>query len=236
MSDVGWGSDHLEPVKKRTIPLWLWITGGGCMFAIGALIVVAMIFGPKVKKWLESLSQPEVQWPELALVLPFDAAPEGVTIARWPAPNLDFWRLKSTEDDLYAFVCAPSSDKPGPWGDWLLDPKLAPMFATQAGSFESVEGTLSVQGRVLHSVRFTRVGVPPAPPEPPPTPEDSPEQRMKELLQGGSIRGDGIDLELTPEGSPRRVLIWLMRGTEGETVSDEQAIAFLAPFRIGPQH
>ncbi|MEO6709069.1 MAG: hypothetical protein ABIP42_05780, partial [Planctomycetota bacterium] len=88
----------------------------------------------------------------------------------------------------------------------------------------------------LHAVRFTRVDVPPAVEEPPPALEDSPEQRMKELLHGGSIRGGGIDLELTPEGSPRRVLIWMMRGSEGETVSDEQAIAFLAPFRIGPQH
>ena len=41
MSDVGWGSDHLEAPKKRKIPLWLLGCGGGCMFFVGALAVGA---------------------------------------------------------------------------------------------------------------------------------------------------------------------------------------------------
>ena len=239
MSDVDWGSDHLEPPKKKKVPMWVWGCGGGCMFAIGALFVVGRIVGPKVKEWIDSLSKPEVQWPRLAEVLPFDERPASVDIERWPFPMLDIWKLQSKEDDLVVFVFAPpASDSNGPWGEWLSDPKKSPMFSAQPGTFECTQGTLVVQGRELSSVRFTRsdVGTPITPAPVPDTKEDADEKRIKELIGTESIHGNGLDLDVTPEGSPRRVMLWLVRGKAGETVSDEEAKNFLAPFMIGPQH
>ncbi len=243
MSDVGWGSDHLEPPKKRKIPLWVLGCGGGCMFAIGALVVAAVVMEPRVKHWIEDLFQPEVQWPRLDEVLPFDERPAGVTIGRWPVPNIDIWRLESKADDLFVFVlAAPLNSGEGPWGQWMLDPKQSPMFASQAGEFESTEGTLVVQGRELRSVRFTRTSEP-APTEAlkeVPDPMDSQKvppqvKQLLDLIGRESFHGNGLDLDVTPEGSLRRVLVWFVRGTHGETISDEQAKAFLAPFKIGPQ-
>ncbi|HUR29556.1 MAG TPA: hypothetical protein VM509_15305 [Planctomycetota bacterium] len=249
MSDVGWGSDHLAPQKKRKIPLWIWGCGGGCMFLIGATIVAAVVAKPSVERWIGTLHEPDVQWPILAEVLPFDEPPEGVTIVRFPLPLVKMWKLAAPADDLFAFVFAPPKESPdGPWAAWLTDPKRAPMFEGQDGTFECVEGTLTVQGRELRSVRFTRTNLPAAedPPEPstPPVPPVPPESidadagdadpyDALEAAAEPDIQGNGLDLVITSEASPHVVLMWLVRGKRGETVSDEQAAAFLAPFKIG---
>jgi hypothetical protein len=239
MSDVGWGSDHLEPPKKRKIPMWILGCGGGCMFLIGAMIVASLLLGPKVKRWFDNLSTPEVQWPELAEVLPYDAVPAGVTIERWPMPVWKIWKLEARSKDLFAFVfSAPKGDDKGPWGVWVLDPKQAPMFAAQDGSFECSEGTLLVQGRELRSVRFMRTNMPPpadVATEKPADPVDSSPDamRIEDLLGRETIRGSGLDVVITTDDSPRVVLMWLVRGKQGETVTDEDAREFLAPFKIG---
>ena len=61
MSDVGWGSDHLEPPKKRVIPLWVMGCAGGCMFALGAAAVATYFGGSMLKDWWAVQSKPEVQ-------------------------------------------------------------------------------------------------------------------------------------------------------------------------------
>ncbi len=249
MSDVGWGSDHLEPPKKRVIPLWVMGCAGGCMFAIGAAAVATYFGGTMLKEWWEVQSKPEVQWPELATVLPFDEQPAGFTIARWPL--MDLWQLEDRDQDLLVYVLgAPEGRSGKPWGEWLSSPKQSVMFKLQDGEFDTEEGHLMLQGRELRSVRFTRTNLPespaiPAPPDPlensqAPTPPDEPlpvepdEDLPPAFARFKQIRGDGIALDVTAESSHRRVLVWLVRGTQGTTVSDEEAKTILAPFKIGP--
>src|SRR5687767_756622 len=120
MSDVRWGSDHLEPPKKRRIPLWILGCGGGCMFLVGALAVAAIYAGPKIQNWFEDLSEPEVQWPRLGEALPHHAPPEGFSIWRMPVPLIDLWMLTSEAQDLFVVVLAAPPDKE--WGVWLSEP------------------------------------------------------------------------------------------------------------------
>ncbi len=257
MSDVGWGSDHLEPPKKRVIPLWVMGCAGGCMFAIGAAAVATYYGGTMLKEWWEVQSKPEVQWPALAAVLPFDEQPAGFTIARWPI--MDLWQLEDRDQDLLVYVFgAPQGGSGKTWGEWLSSPKQSVMFKLQDGEFDTEEGHLILQGRELRCVRFTRTELPEAPaipalPDPaqvspaptsPPLPDEPPESLHVEpnldlapaFARFKQIRGDGIALDVTAEGSHRRVLVWLVRGTQGTTVSDEAAMAILAPFKIGPAH
>ena len=253
MSEVNWGSDHLEPPKKRSIPLWVLGCGGGCMFMIGATIVAVIVATPKAKRWVEALSKPEVQWPRLAETLPFDAAPEGFSIARLPVPLIDLWLLRSQDQALTVFVLAADQDESGgPWGQWMSKPQEAPFLAGLLGEIESSEGTLVVQGRELRSVRYARKELPPpvSAPEPPQPPEaprpvgggaevpeiDLPlDTRLSMRLDNESVRGGGISLDVTPEESSERIVVWLLREAEGATVSDDDARAFLAPFHIGPR-
>lgn len=266
MSDVGWGSDHLEPPKKRTIPLWVMGCAGGCMFAIGAAVVAAYFGGTMFKDWVAVQSKPEVQWPRLAEVLPFEERPAGFSIARWPVPVFDIWQLDKPSEDLVMYVVAAPEGGGNSMGKWLSSPKDTAMLGMQDGDFETVEGHLVLQGRELRSVRFKRTNLPeewkeipipatapdepvapvapgepspPQQPEPPTQPDRSrPRSSTHDLPQAlermKAIRGDGLALDVTQESSDRRVLIWLVRGTQGETVSDEQAKEILAPFEIGP--
>ncbi len=249
MSDVGWGSDHLEPPKKRVIPLWVMGCAGGCMFAIGAAAVATYFGGTMIKEWWEVQSKPEVQWPALAGVLPFDEQPAGFTIARWPI--MDLWQLEDRDQDLLVYVLgAPQGGSGKTWGEWLSSPKQSVMFKLQDGEFDTEEGHLMLQGRELRCVRFTRTELPeaqaiPALPDPsqnsqaptPPAPPDEPLESLQvepdpnlppALARLKQIRGDGIALDVTAESSDRRVLVWLVRGTQGTTVSDEAAMAILA--------
>lgn len=247
MSEINWGSDHLEAPKKRKIPLWVLGCGGGCMFMVGAVIVAVLVMGPKVSKWVDSLSQPEVQWPRLAEALPFDEQPEGFSIARLPVPLIDLWLLRSDAQDLSVFVlAAPQGKDGGPWGKWMSNPEEAPFLADMKGEVESSEGTLVVQGRELRSVRYTRKNLParaPQPPDPgeppnaPPSPDepDPVEGKFSVRIDNGDVRGGGLALDVTPEGASQRMLIWLWRENEGSTVSDEDAKEFLTPFQIGPR-
>lgn len=233
MSDVGWGSDHLEAPKKRKIPLWLLGCGGGCMFFVGALAVAAIWVFPKAERWVGGLNEPEQQWPRVADVLPFDAPPQGFTIQRLPFPIVNLWQLESDSQDLYVGILSAPQDKE--WGNWLSNPKEAPFFDVVQGAWRSEDGTLIVQGRELRCTRYSRGDTPSEPVEGPP---QEPRAREMELEKGLNARpvllGGGIGIDVTPEQSPRRILVWIFRRSPSGSVSDEEARQFLAPFQIGP--
>ena len=242
MSDVGWGSDHLEPPKKRKIPIWVLGCAGGCMFALGAAAVGAFFVKNKVMDWIDTQSKPEVQWPKLVEVLPFDEVPAGFSISRI-IPIVDIWQLDSLTEDLVVFVFAgPEHANASPWGKWFSDPKKAPMFQLQDGELEAVEGKLVIQGREVRSVRITRTLLPEdaraagerADPGEHDPAQTGGSQDAPPLSRSKSIRGNGLALDVTAEGSDKRVLVWLMRSKDGATVSDDEAKVILAPFKIGP--
>jgi hypothetical protein len=164
MSDVSWGSDHLEPAKKSKIPGWVLGCAGGCMFLIGAAGVAVYFGGQMVERWLAKNADPDVQWPRLAEVLPHDERPEGVEIMRWPIPLVDVWQLESKGEDVVAFVAAagdtggsgPSSGMGEVLRQWFEKPEELPMLAMQRAEFETQAGKLSIQGRELNVVRIHR--------------------------------------------------------------------------------
>lgn len=277
MNDVNWGSDHLEPAKKRRIPLWILGCGGGCMFMIGAVVVAAMLLGPRAKRWVDGLTDPAVQWPELAAELPHDEPPPGFHIARMPFPldMLKIWTLDSSTEDLQVFVVATEKSEHDGVGDWISKPEDSPFFAGQDAKFHVTEGKLFVQGRELRSVRFERVDsasaktpddaggdastpenraseteiappeAPPAPPAETEAPVEAEKPWMRRRTHGqGTVRlestlttdgGNGLAIDVTPETSTRRIVIWMVRTSAQGTVSDADAVHFLSTFHIGPQ-
>lgn len=163
MSDVGWGSDHLEPPKqeKSGIPGWLIGCAGGCMFLVGASAVALYFAGRYLQGWLEENNDPKVQWPALAEVLPHEAPPAGFEIARLPIPMLDLWRLSSPNEDAVVFIGAGgASGGGGPGGEildqWYRVPDSAPVFGEVRGSMETVVGKITLQGRELDCLRLQR--------------------------------------------------------------------------------
>ncbi len=69
---LDWGNEAKEqPKAKKRIPTWAWFCGGGCLLAIIAGIVFAVIGYTVVRKAADQ----DGQWASLATVLPYDAAP-----------------------------------------------------------------------------------------------------------------------------------------------------------------
>ena len=75
-TELEWGGEEPAPKKKRgcLLPTWLWACGGGCLL-LTLLIGAGLFWGVGQVK---NLVDPEVQWPRLQKVLPFDERPEGM--------------------------------------------------------------------------------------------------------------------------------------------------------------
>lgn len=72
--ELEWGGEEDLPKKKRGcfLPVWLWGCGGGCLLAIVLSIGGGIYCVGKAKAFID----PEVQWPRLQKVLPFEERPD----------------------------------------------------------------------------------------------------------------------------------------------------------------
>lgn len=236
MSAVDWGSDHTEPPKRRSYTPWIIGCLGGCMFFLGATAVALYFGGSQVKRWFQDLSKPDVQWPKLAEVLPYEQRPEDYRIFKWPFQDL--WQLEARREDLVMFVLAWPEDGVGATpGELVSDPAKTPMFQMMHGAFETKETTVTLQGRELHGARVHRTEETAEEGDPDESAGDEHgwsggDAEFLQRLQ--SIRGEGLGLDVTAEGSKRHVLVWLLRRGEGGVITDEDARSVLSPFLIGP--
>jgi hypothetical protein len=157
MSEVEWSEEGEQaPRKKGGIPKWVWIgCGGGCLLAVVAVIALG-VFGAL---WVKKGADPEVQWPKLQQVLPFEERPTDLELGfgtRIPFV-MDQYALVSAEGHYTATVMhfkgAAASDI-----DQMLseDPQNTP-FGLGA-PVEPVAGELEIQGQTVRLLRFRSIG------------------------------------------------------------------------------
>ena len=93
--------------KKKGLPTWLWFCGSGCLVMV-ILFVVGIGW---VVKEAKKLADPELQWPKLAEVLPFEERPDNIELQmRIPVP-FDMFIMQDTNTDVVGILMhLPSED------------------------------------------------------------------------------------------------------------------------------
>lgn len=207
MSEVEWSEESEEaPRKKGGIPKWVWIgCGGGCLLAVVAAIAL-VVFGAM---WVKKGADPEVQWPKLQQVLPFDERPTDLELGfgtRIPF-IMDQYNLVSASGQYTATVMhfkgAAASDI-----EQLLseDPQGAP-FGLGA-PVEPEAGELEIQGRSVRVLRFRSIG------------------------GTGMVEGVGPGIRVDVSSPGRALVVELRRKGSQEPLTDEELTAFFDHFDV----
>lgn len=206
MSEVEWSEENEEaPRKKGGIPKWVWIgCGGGCLLATVALIALG-VFGAI---WAKKAVDPEVQWPKLQKVLPFDERPTDLTLeAGMPMFVMDQYVLTSASGGYTAtvmhFKAVTAADV-----DQMLaeDPKGTPFG--MGAPIEPESGEIDIQGRTVRLLRFRAIGG---------------TSFVDEL-------GPGVRVDVSSPG--RTLVVQLQRKGSKEPLTDEELVAFFDHFDV----
>jgi len=148
MTEVDW-TDEAEaaPAKKKGIPRWIWIgCGCGCLTTIVLLALGA---------WVLSRSlDPNVQWPKLGQVLPFEDRPTDLELQIGiPIPGIDMFTLHDREDGYQATVTHfGAADEDELDEIFSEDPDALPGGIGKPTGAEAIE--IELQGRMVRAVRF----------------------------------------------------------------------------------
>ena len=203
MTDTSWGDEVSAEPAKRRVPSWVWWgCGGGCLLL--TLIVGAMaVLGWRL---VREGTDPEVQWPRLAEVLPHDQRPEGIELQFGSRVGVDQFRLHDPGKGLFATVTRFPAEA-GSEID-LLDPGSDLPFGL-AKLVEPEKGTLVVQGREVACVRFTRIQHEP-----------------------GSESGAGVRVDLSAPDQRPRTLELRRPVAASQRIDDAEVEAFLTPFDV----
>ena len=231
-----WGDLDAVPAKKGGLPKWAWFCGGGCLVTV-VLLVIAAIWG---MNFFQKAMDPEVQWPALAEVIPFDERVEDTTIMRMPVPGMTMFMIMGqseeevsvgTETDgeelATAFTTQPwmamfmvlpvGSDEADEIGS-LFDPDFTGEAMGMGGRKDVVVGTSTVQGRELRSATYTQIGgvsfIPGS--------------------QGDDANSQVMLLDLTEVGEAEPLMLMYMKPGATEPVSLDEVVEFLTPFHVGP--
>jgi hypothetical protein len=223
MAENQWG-EEAPPPKKKSIPTWAWFCGGGCLLALLALVIGGWL----MIGWAKRMTDPAVQWPKLAEVLPYDARPDGVGIEGLELASgtqmmgVQQYSLHDEARGLLAVLQRmPGDQGDGPRRQLFQDDEPSVQGGGLVYGLEQVEkGTLDVQGRTLPIVRCI-VNF-----------EGLMKKLMPEEAEGGM--GATAYLDLTDEEDGRYTLLQLSRLGNKERIRDEEIQEFLRPFHVGP--
>ena len=205
MAEVEWSEEGEEPArKKKRVPTWVWWgCGGGCLLAtlVAVALVVASVFA------VRTATDPEKQWPRLGQVLAFDQRPADLELEFGMNFGAQQFHLVDHVHEIYATV----TQYPGSGREYeqMLDPDFHG-FAGLGAPADPEAGTLSIQGREVRTLRYSRI-----------KPEPESDRGM----------GPGIRLDLTGEqGKPR--LVELRRLGSDTRIEDAEVETFLVPFDV----
>jgi hypothetical protein len=216
-----WGDDWSDPLapseapQKRRPPTLALACGGGCLVLVAALVLALAVFLDDAQRFFQGLSDPEVQWPRLAEVLPFEERPDyGIYGMSIPMAGFRFWALVPTGQPFVALVWDfPASQ--GSEVEKFFDPEESfnPGGFLSQGRYDAEEGSVDVQGRSLRAMRYfslpadrrEELSGPESAGSPPATGRHAGEMAR-------NAQGAGICLDLTRRGSTRRVVLQLIQG------------------------
>jgi hypothetical protein len=207
MAEVAWGEEAAPPPKKSGIPSWVWWGCGiGCLLALLVAGGLAFMVGSLVS----DATDPEVVWPQVNELLPFDQRPEGYEAGGMGLFGTGTYILSAKSGDHVLIVQKfPNAEALAR----LYDPETIEnkgLFGV-GGIRDAEHGEIVVQGRVAPCLRFFAW---------------VPEGKDSKTPPGASIR-----VNVTGQGSiPVSVQITLV-AAEGR-VGDERVAEILAPFDV----
>lgn len=213
MSESNWGPGELPPAPKKRIPTWLWFCGGGCLLAT-ILGIIAVVW---VVNYAKNAVDPEKQWPKVAEILPYDERPAEMTLKFGSQIGAEMYAF----DDARGFVVVLmrfGTDKSGEVEDKLMNPNEEGGVLGMGGRRDLSGGTIRVQGRDLKVVRFHTMASNAA--------ESGDRPKVGE--------GPTAMVQLSESGD-RPMLVQITRLVGTDPVKDEEIVAILKPFHVGPQ-
>ncbi len=216
MAEVDWGNEANEaPKKKSRVPKWAWFCGGGCLLAIVAAGVVAVL----AFNFAKDAADPETQWARLAEVVPYETRPEGNIVGfKIPFQDIQFFTLPQENGVSGAFLIAAGpegEDFRAQYFDGEKKIDLGPI-AGNMGRFNVEEGVLNLQGRELRTLRFTS--------------HERSEGDDKEL---SPMHKSTLAVDLTKDGSDTAVIFQYDVTKSLAPVDEKAVVEFLAPFKLG---
>lgn len=197
-----------EPVQRRRLPRWVWI-GCGC----GCLVVLLVAAGLLLFTWryMKVAKDPELQWPRLEQILPFDQRPPGVEITLGTAFNVHQFMLVDHDHGLFVRIYPLGNERNADTQkDDLLDPDYEGIVRGIGQPVGARAGEVEVQGREVRAMWFQRIR-----PEP----------------EGEKSPGPGIRVDLTSDQRGPTVLE-IRTGPGGEEPGQKEVDEFLAPFHV----
>jgi hypothetical protein len=217
MAETSWTEEQAPGPKKKSIPTWLWFCGGGCLLAV-LLAVIAAGFGIRA---VNQARNPEVQWPKVAEILPFDERPEGWTLIMGVHIVGDQYTFQVGKTHQVQFQNHPGKD--GTQARKELFGSDKPRFPQNMGvmKFDDLaSASVLVQGRELRlfRTRMQFAGV------------------MDKMMpdEARDAMGSMVFIDLTPEGREGMLLGQITRFKDAEPIPDEEIQDLLAPFHVGP--
>lgn len=216
MAEVDWGNEANEaPKKKSRVPKWAWFCGGGCVLAI----LAAGVFAVLAFNFAKDAADPETQWARLAEFVPYETRPEG-TIAGFKIPfqDIQFFALPQEDGASATFLVAwgaKGEEFRAQYFDGGKQIDLGPI-AGNMGRFNVEEGVLNVQGRELRTIRFTS--------------HQRSEGDDKEL---SSMHKSTLAVDLSKDGSDTAVIFQYDVIKSLDPVDEKAVVEFLAPFKLG---
>jgi hypothetical protein len=132
MTEEEWGSDFDQPLERRSgVKPLAWVFGSGCLLIV-ILAIVALVWGARL---FGKATDPDIQWPRVAEVLPFEQRPAGLRIVGFPGRA---WMITPPDGDHQILLMHSSG----------ASDAQRELFFGQAERFK-----LEVQGRELTAVR-----------------------------------------------------------------------------------
>lgn len=214
-TELEWGGEEPSPKKKRgcLLPTWLWACGGGCLL-LTLLIGAGLFWGVGQVK---NLVDPEVQWPRLQKVLPFDERPEGMQmITGMQMFGMENYTLMDLERGLqisvYYFDDSDSSDADD--SRWtFFDPEQETASASMIGRANEELGMLRIGSRDRKVMRFT---------------QESFSFGSEEMKKQAS--GPCIAVDVTPEDSPGFLFVVFFEPGGELEIPDDYVLSFFEDF------
>ena len=214
MSESTWGeSDATPPPKKKAIPTWLWFCGGGCLLAVIAGIIVVTLLVSKFKGAFD----PEVQWPKVAEVLPFDERPPELQLKFGMDMGINMFVFDDSRGFAAILFSMPMRDENQ--RDQLMNANESGFMGMGARKGAQA-GKIKIQGRELEILRFHQMS------------DKAQSGRAGSSPKVGS--GPSAMVDLSKDTDPGFLFLQLVSLHSTEPVTDEAIQTFLKPFHVGP--
>jgi hypothetical protein len=219
MTETQWAEEGPGKPLRKSLPKWVWFCGGGCLLALIAGVIIAVLLVRSVKDFAD----PVKGWAELQRIIPADDPPPPEFEAhKLPLVPFDAVIVSYRNDTQLQFQRHKGED---------ASEMRQQMFESETPTFpkslvvmsfqDLSSGTVDIQGREIRIVR------------------------LRSQLEGfaKSMAGDQakeaeqymLFADVTPEGrSNEIVFLQIQRPVRQGELDDETLREMLAPFHIGP--